>query len=515
MKLDFWNNPIIVSAFRVRYRRGGFTSGIAPYLVALAALGAGLEYYQDKLSVPWTRIYYPLLMGLQFLMSGVMASTATATSMRSEVVNRTLDFQRIAALTPRQILLGKLLGEPAIAYLMAMSTFPLAMWCFLAGGVDLEVMVLMYINLATTLLLCGATGLIGRLELPIGQASGVFLSIWALATPIPLFVAIGRNDPWSIAIPLFGIDFPYILLLPPVQLLLAYLCFRIMERQLVSPLLPLLSKPMAYTVLLGVDLVAAALLFGLESVRWNRGQTVPPSILTEWLTERTILFCLVHFVMSFFLMFLMTPWRETLYSWVWRFRRRRPYLLDLWLGDRSENILAVSSFAALGLANLAMLILLPAIPIEGWPPLKAAFPIVAAASVTCTVLILTFGTIHQWLMLIGGRLANPFTLVISILAIVIPLAGGFKKETEWVMAFSPALHFGYWLGAPTKPAFSYLVLVALYLAVLIFFWYLLRKRMRQLESWVDFKLRLMGVLDSRPESASSLVHRPLEIHPPG
>src|SRR5947209_19658695 len=96
MKLDFWNNPIIVSAFRVRYRRGGFTSGLAPYLIGLAALGAGLEYYQDKLSVPWTRIYYPLLMGFPFLMSGVMASASTAGSMRSEVINRTFDFQRIA-----------------------------------------------------------------------------------------------------------------------------------------------------------------------------------------------------------------------------------------------------------------------------------------------------------------------------------------------------------------------------------------------------------------------------------
>jgi len=49
MHLDFWNNPIIVSAFRVRYRRGGFTNTLAPFLIVLAAIGAGLEYYQDKM----------------------------------------------------------------------------------------------------------------------------------------------------------------------------------------------------------------------------------------------------------------------------------------------------------------------------------------------------------------------------------------------------------------------------------------------------------------------------------
>src|SRR6266481_9259208 len=160
--LDFWNNPIVVSAFRVRYRRGGFTNTLAPYLVVLAAIGAGLEYYQDKMQVPWARIYYPILMGLQFLGLGVMASTATAASLRSEVVNRTLDFQRIAALSPRQILLGKLLGEPALAYLLAVATVPLAVWCWLFGGVTFEVLVLVYVTLATSTLLSGSFGLIIR-----------------------------------------------------------------------------------------------------------------------------------------------------------------------------------------------------------------------------------------------------------------------------------------------------------------------------------------------------------------
>src|SRR5207245_3089604 len=134
MQLDFWNNPIVVSAFRVKYRRGGFSSGPATYLLILAAGGLGLQYYQDKLRVPWHQIYYPLLMGVQFLVSGVVASASTSSSLRSEVTHRTLDFQRIAALSPRQILLGKLLGEPATAYFLAIGTIPLAVWCFLSGA---------------------------------------------------------------------------------------------------------------------------------------------------------------------------------------------------------------------------------------------------------------------------------------------------------------------------------------------------------------------------------------------
>jgi hypothetical protein len=486
MHLDFWNNPIVVSAFRVRYRRGGFTSTLAPYLVTLAAIGVGLEYYQDKIHYPWARIYYPILMGLQFLLSGVMASTATATSMRSEVATRTLDFQRIATLSPRQILLGKLLGEPAIAYWMAISTFPLAGWCVLAGGVDLIVMLLMYVNLATTILLCGAAGLIGRTEPPASGAVGAVVSIYALLTPIPLFVGIVRQNPWIIEIPLFGVDVPYLLLLPLVQLLLAYLCFRIMERQFITPLNPLLSKPMAYAILAAVDLMSAGLLFNLN----NAGSLD---------SDMGVIFCLVHLFASAFMILGMTAWRETLHTWVWRFRRRRPLLLDLWLGDRSENILALATFAVIGFVDLAVFVVFPGVwSLKGFPSFWRALPTLIAATTVTGVLILAFGTIHQWILLMGGRVGSAITFVLATGAMFIPLAGGFSKQTQWLMSFSPVLHFAHWLNQadPDPPVFSYLVLVLIYLLVFMVSWYLLRGRMRKLEAWVDFKLRTMGALPS-------------------
>jgi len=506
MHLAFWNNPIIVSAFRVRYRRGGFTNTLAPYLVVLAAIGAGLEYYQDKMRVPWAQIYYPILMGLQFLGLGVMASTATAASIRSEVVNRTLDFQRIAALSPRQILLGKLLGEPAVAYLMAMASFPLAGWCVLAGGVSLEVMLLMHVNLATTLLLCGATGLMGRIEPPVGQATGVLFSIWALAMPIPLlFVStfVGRvapNSPWSIGVSLFGVYVPYLLLLPPVQLLLAYICFRIMERQLITPLNPMISKPLAYVLLAAVDLVSAALLFNLKPSAWDPD-------LGALAIRRGVIFCLIHLFASLALTFGMTAWRETLYSWVWRFRRRRPQLEDLLLGDRSENILALATFAVMGLISLGLFVVLPTVWIENPPSLAEGgvsglilSNLIAAATLTA-VLLLAFGTIHQWLLLITGRLGSTFTFILAAMVTFIPLVGGLRKQAEWTMSFSPLMHYAHWLGLNSprdpQPAFSYLILVGLYLVVFMVFWRLLRTRMRKLEAWVDFKLRTMGALPQR------------------
>ena len=138
------------------------------------------------------------------------------------------------------------------------------------------------------------------------------------------------------------------------------------------------------------------------------------------------------------------------------------------------------------------MVLLPAIWTDGSGTVTPAMPQLIPMAVVFTLLLLTWGTIHQWFVLIGGRTAGTFSIILFIMATTIPAAGAFKKESEWIVSFSPARHFGYWMGA-SEPAFSYLVLVALYGAVFFIFWHLLRKRMRHLETWIDMKLRLMGV----------------------
>src|SRR5437588_9817163 len=109
MSLAFWNNPLVVSAFRVKVLRGSPFGNTAKYLLVLTAGGALLEHYNDVLfpGTSWLRNYFLAMMAVQFLLSGLVAVTATSTSLRNEVTNRTLDMQRIASLSPRQILVGK------------------------------------------------------------------------------------------------------------------------------------------------------------------------------------------------------------------------------------------------------------------------------------------------------------------------------------------------------------------------------------------------------------------------
>jgi hypothetical protein len=324
------------------------------------------------------------------------------------------------------------------------------------------------------------------------------MSLLALVTPIPLFVALARNRIWDFGWELFGVKFPVLLLMPPAQLLLTSLCFQIMVRQLINPLNTLLSKSMAYGILAGIDVLTSAVLFD-----WG------PFALT--LGQRAAIFCLVHLLVSLALIMGMTPWRETIYSWVWRFRGRASRLRDLWLGDRSENALALLTFCAIGIINLVLFVILPCVRADGAAELMKSMPILLPAVAMTGVLILTFGTIHQWLILVGGRQVIPFLFVLVILLTGGPALLGQYERIKWLIPLSPGAHFVYWLflGGP-KPAYNAAPLIIIYGALLILAWAALRRRMTLVDRWITHKLRQMGVLPAG-EHRKGLVIEPASL----
>ncbi len=490
MQLDFWNNPIVVSAFRVKYRRGGLFNVTALYLLLLTVGGAVLFYYNDVIGAPWlwARKYFVCLMVLQFIVSTVIAASTTAASMRTEVASRTLDFQRIAALSPRQILLGKLLGEPALAYLLAIATIPLATWSLFLGGVRPEVMVLLYVNLATTTLLAGAVGLLNKIDLPVGKADSGMAVLLGLLTPSPIFSSLFSGDPWQRGIPFFGMVVPYLFIMPMAQMALALLFFQTMVRRLLNPLNPALSKRLAYVVLIGVDLVVAAWLYD-PMMMWG-----PQPGLT--LQVRVTAFCLIHLVVSIGLLLASTPWRETLRSWIWRYRGRLPWLWDLWISDRSENTLASLTFAALGVVGLLLFVVLPLGQGPNWP-------VVVPPAVATVVLILAFGTMHQCFVFLAGRSGTVTSLLAGALLVVLPDIVGRYYQLDYVLALSPSAQFVHWLTSPAEVQLTpvgilhglllvtpLLILYGLLLGVC---WFALRRWMRLSEQVVDHQLRHMGV----------------------
>jgi hypothetical protein len=461
------------------------------YLLGLAVLGAGMEYYKNRFPNPadWVHYYYLALMGIQFLVSVLMAGSATSVSMRNEVVNRTLDFQRIAALSPGQILLGKLFGEPAHAYLSAIASVPLAVFCWLLGGVSLDVLLIVYVNLATTMLLFGTMGLGNRLEPPAGQAEVTLVALVGFFSPIPLFNALVRHDnPWHHTVFLFGYQVPWLILLPVVQLAIAYLCFRTMERKLLNPLLPQFGKKLAYGLLILADAIIAAAL------------VAPPPLLPLWtLSTRWAMFCVFHLLACLWLITAVTPIKETLHDWVWRYRGRRPLLWDLLLCDRSANGLVLLTFCVIGVLGLGLGVLLPAGLDDNFAQVsREAGPIAVAVLLTCS-LILFLGTLHQRAVLLAGRLgAGAFFVVAMTLDVPFHIVGQYYGLNK-VLALSPSAHFRRWIDG--QPALDALPVLGFYGVLFVVTAVSLYRRIHRLERIVDGKLRLMGVGKPVPAGA--------------
>ena len=122
------------------------------------------HYWAEEPNVSWVRIYFIVLISVEVVVAGLFAMMATWQSIHAEVVNRTLDYQRIAAVPPRDILIGKLIGEPAQGYSMVLAGMPLLIWCWGMGAVPLGALVPLVVQVVTTAVLLGTLGLVHPLD---------------------------------------------------------------------------------------------------------------------------------------------------------------------------------------------------------------------------------------------------------------------------------------------------------------------------------------------------------------
>lgn len=478
MKFDFWNNPLVVTSFRLRQRRSSAINSLVLYPMVLLLIGVAIPYFLPNFRKNWPQTAFASLMGIQLVISGLWAAGTTSASMRSEVLNQTLDFRRISCLTPRQILLGKLMGEPAMAFFWCISTFPLALLCWATGGVDLTLLLLNYLTLMTHTLMCGAAGLVVPLELKEDRtidSNFPALMIFALSMPLPFI----QDMSWLL----------YALLAYPfLHLLIALLSFHVMERQLTNSLYPMVSKRMSYLLLFLADIVVAAVLADDSLMSFG---------------QRGAAFCLAHLIVCMLLMTGTTPWRETLRSWVWRFRGRTSWPRDSLVGDRCEATMVFVIYSLLGVLNLAVLVL----PVAWWystaGEIAKQWPSVLAAGGMTTLLILSVGVALQWFMLIFGKGGNgpPLFFGSMLLLVLTPQIVGLYPGFDYVLPFSVSGQFVQWFTHPDKP-YNLGWILLIYGSMLVLAWRSLRYRMSLVEQIVDRKLERMGVCSNTEKGAN-------------
>ena len=530
MRWDFWNNPLVVSAFRVRTRRVNPVWALTLYLMVLVSIGAGIYFYSLRAPAaqanwPWPRIYLGVIFGTQLAVSCFGALQSTHTSMRREVTTRTLDFQRTTGLSPREILWGKLLGEPAWAYLLAMASVPLGVFCWSLGATTLPVLLLMYVSVMASSLLVGAIGLMQPLEIKgdasaaknssaagvlalfgfgmyamFGMTAGalqtnnqLLAAVPGLWTPLLAVVGVTRGTPWEYYFDFFGIQIPYLFVTPVVQLTLVMLILRAMQRQLVFPLLPTLSKGETYAILAGFDVRVAAMIYH-EAVALGS------------LQAQLATFAAIHLVASVLMIWTTTPNRECLVSWVWRFQGRRPAVADALFGERSSNSTATVGYAVVGLAFAVALVMAPNV---GRMPgdWSTAGPQSAAILATMALLILSFGSTHQWSVLAAPTGGWMLPIIIFLVLLLPTFIAGAYYESDPVLSTTPLAHFVNWISPARDLWWSPIPLIygGLWLATLK----RTRTSLARGRANVDSTLAAMGVgqnaENATPEAISSAV----------
>ena len=298
--------------------------------------------------------------------------------MNAEVFNRTLDFQRIVSLSPREILVGKMIGEPAIGYFLAMSTMPLVVLCWFQGGATFTAIVLFYVNLMTFTLMCASLGLLHALAEPsqtpgklrAGSIGGFGFTVlivvpimiingsvaladpWVgtavnLLSPLGSLIELFNGDPFAAQVQLWGLSLPSLLVAPVAQLAVTAWFVQAMSRRMKSPNQTVFGRVDVFLVLTVVDLLAAGVCFTL----WRRG----------WMADELVAqFCLAHIVVSLLLLLGAIPSRAMLMTWLWRFREQRSWSRDSLFFSQAEITLALLGIFVIGGGVLLVGFVLPA-----------------------------------------------------------------------------------------------------------------------------------------------------------
>ena len=133
--LRFWRNPLLILHVRsdLRPARAVAAAAIALVVCLLIAMGC----WSANSGTPprfWTDFYFWLL-GCQFVLLGVWSAGTCGQAVARERELKTFDFLKTTRLTPAEIMVGKVLGAPIVAYFLVACTLPISLVAGLVGGV--------------------------------------------------------------------------------------------------------------------------------------------------------------------------------------------------------------------------------------------------------------------------------------------------------------------------------------------------------------------------------------------
>lgn len=195
----FWKNPEFVRYARAELRPARAVTAAALALVICTLIGLSCWSSTDQdTRRDFTRLFYDWLMGFQFVVLPFWCASSCGQAIARERELKTYDFLKTTRLSAAELLVGKVLGVPILAYYTVGCTIPVSVVMGLVGGYSLGTIAMTYLLLLSLGLFVSITALWASMQVEGASARVVGLvSIFPIAftfgfatSPFPGFGAI-------------------------------------------------------------------------------------------------------------------------------------------------------------------------------------------------------------------------------------------------------------------------------------------------------------------------------------
>jgi multisubunit Na+/H+ antiporter MnhC subunit len=134
--LRFWRNPLLILHVRSDLRPARAVMAAAVALIVCALIAMGCWSGNPGNAKGFWADFYAWLLGCQFVLLSVWSAGTCGQAVARERELKTFDFLKTTRLTAAELMVGKLLGAPIVAYFIVACTLPISIIAGLIGGIQ-------------------------------------------------------------------------------------------------------------------------------------------------------------------------------------------------------------------------------------------------------------------------------------------------------------------------------------------------------------------------------------------
>src|SRR5579872_7073968 len=189
-----WENPEFIRHVRAGLRRNralgiGITCVVLECLIGMLIDASNQpDRHYDFIGSDIAGVWFVTMLVIQSLALVLGAASANLLNLPGERVQKTFDFLRTTALTPGELLAGKLFGAPITVYFGVLCTLPLSLVAGMVAGIPILNLTQIYIVVLVFALLISLLAQVASLFMEKTQNS---VGAASLIFPVIFFLAIG------------------------------------------------------------------------------------------------------------------------------------------------------------------------------------------------------------------------------------------------------------------------------------------------------------------------------------